>query len=109
MDSDYDKEDRVDYLPESFCVSAEARGQVEDCIECGKVVLLAVSTALYDSLDSSKVRSVNGYKHSQVSVILMLHEPHPIFDRCLLINSCSIRCDNTLRIHTQQCINFRTH
>ena len=44
--------------PESFFVSAvEARGQVEDCIECGKVtacseVLLAqipVSTALYDS------------------------------------------------------------
>ena len=41
MDSDYDGEDRVDYLPEhpgSFFVSAEeARGQVEDCIECGKV------------------------------------------------------------------------
>ena len=41
-------------------------------------VLLAqipVSTALY----GSKVMSVmlNGYKHSQVSVILMLHEPHP--------------------------------
>ena len=40
-DNDYDEEDRVDYLPrhsESFFVSAEeARGQVEDCIECGKV------------------------------------------------------------------------
>ena len=35
MDSDYDKEDRMDYLPEhpeSFFVSAkEGRGQVEDC------------------------------------------------------------------------------
>ena len=41
VDRDYDEEDRVDYLPEhpeSFFVSAEeARGQVDDCIECGKV------------------------------------------------------------------------
>ena len=41
MYSDYDEEDRVDDLPEhpeSFFVSAEeARGQIEDCIECGKV------------------------------------------------------------------------
>ena len=41
MDSDYDEEDRVYDIPEhpeSFFVSAdEARGQVEDCVECGKV------------------------------------------------------------------------
>ena len=41
VDSDYNEEDRVDDLPEhpeSFFVSAEeARGQVEDCIECDKV------------------------------------------------------------------------
>ena len=40
-DSDYDKENRVGYLPEApgtFSVRAdEARGQVEDCIVCDKV------------------------------------------------------------------------
>ena len=40
VDSDYDEEDRVEYLPEypeSFFVSAEdARGQVEDRIELVK-------------------------------------------------------------------------
>ena len=49
MDSDYDEEDKVDDLPEhpeSFFVSAEeARGQVEDCIECVKVTARSIGSA----------------------------------------------------------------
>ena len=49
MDSDYDEGGRVDDLPEhpeSFFVSAEeARGQVEDCIECGKVTACSRGSA----------------------------------------------------------------
>ena len=63
--------------PESFFVSAEeATGQVEDCIECGKVTARSRGSA---GPDPSKYCLVmlNGYKHSQVSVILMLREPHP--------------------------------
>ena len=52
MDSDYDEEDRVDYLPEhpeSFFVSTEeARGQDEDCIECGKVTACSRGSAGYE-------------------------------------------------------------
>ena len=55
MDSDYDEEDRVDDLPEhpeSFFVSAEeARGKVEDCIDCGKVTACSRGSA---GLDPSK-------------------------------------------------------
>ena len=47
----------------SFVSPGEARGQVEDCIECGKVTARSGGSAgpdpskLYE-LDSSKVRSV---------------------------------------------------
>ena len=41
MDSDCDEEDRVDDLPEHpesfFVCTEEARGQIEECIECGKM------------------------------------------------------------------------
>ena len=49
MDSDCDEEDSMDDLPEhpeSFFVSAEeARGQVKDCIECGKVTVRSRGSA----------------------------------------------------------------
>ena len=56
MDSDNDEVDRVNYLPESFFVNTEeARGQVEDCIECGKVVLLASAPSMDNSCSDNTI------------------------------------------------------